>query len=282
VNFLALVITLLLRQFWGSGTRVQQDDWFRRWQGQVSGWNLGPVGQLVATIMPALAVAHLMLNALEPVLFGLVWIALAVVLLLYAMGRGDFQQQMARYRHQCIAGDFEGAYLGTLPELGSTNGADNPQSLEAVHALVQRGFFYEGYQRWFPVLFYFALLGPVAALAYRLLQLYQHNDESLLCGRLIFCLDWLPARLLAATFTLVGDFVGSRDTLFHALGDSAAEPGQFLYAVGSKALGDTSLADSNGRSPGEVAADQNEDVEKLLSRSAVCWVALISLIVVLG
>lgn len=31
MNFLALIITLLIRQFRGSGDRVSRDDWFRRW-----------------------------------------------------------------------------------------------------------------------------------------------------------------------------------------------------------------------------------------------------------
>lgn len=282
MNFLAIIITLLLRQFLGSGDQVHRDDWFRRWQLRVSSFNIGAVGRLAMVILPALVVVQLLLNALQPFLFGLLWMILAVVLLLYALGRGDFQLLMERYRSQCCAADFESAYLGTLSELGGTGALDNPQSLQEVHALVQRGFFYEGYQRWFPVLFYFVLIGPVGALAYRLLQLCRDDFEAELARRCIFLADWVPARLLAATFTLTGDFVSSRDTLFNSLGDVAVAPDQLLYEVGTAALGNSPAQAADEQSFSTYAAAQNEDTGKLLSRSAICWVALLSLIVVLG
>jgi AmpE protein len=282
MNFLAIIITLLLRQFLGSGDQVHRDDWFRRWQLRVSSFNIGAVGRLAMVILPALVVVQLLLNALQPFLFGLLWMILAVVLLLYALGRGDFQQRMAQYRSQCRAADFEGAYLGTLSQLGDTGTLEKPQSMQEVHALVQRVFFYEGYQRWFPVLFYFVLFGPVGALAYRLLQLCRDDFEAELARRCIFLADWVPARLLAATFTLTGDFVSSRDTLFNSLGDVAVAPDQLLYEVGTAALGDSPAQAPDGQSFSTYAAAQNEDTGKLLSRSAIAWVALLSLIIVLG
>ena len=92
-----------------------------------------------------------------------------------SFGRGDFQELLERYRSQCAHGDFEGAFLTTLSELDWATARDDPGSPKEVHALVQRGFTYDGYQRLFAVLFYFVLLGPAAALAYRLLQLGRHH-----------------------------------------------------------------------------------------------------------
>ena len=56
MNFLAIIITLLLRQFLGSGDQVHRDDWFRRWQLRVSSFNIGAVGRLAMVILPALVV----------------------------------------------------------------------------------------------------------------------------------------------------------------------------------------------------------------------------------
>jgi len=282
MNFLALMITLLLRQLRGASDWVQRDEWFRRWETRLATWQLGSVGHLTMVVLPPLVLAQLLLNAVQTRLGGtLLWILLAVIMLLYALGRGDFQQRMARYRSQCRAADFEGAYLDTLSDRGVTGASDKPQVQDEVHALVQRAMFYEGYQRWFPALFYFVLLGPVGALAYRLLQLCRDDVAAELAGRCIVLADWAPVRLLAATFSVAGDFVGSRNTLFDRLGNLAVAPAQLLYEVGTAALDTSRSGATVGQSFSEYAARQNEDAGKLLARSAICWVAVIALVVLL-
>lgn len=279
--FLAIIIALVLVQVWGSGSRVHHDDWFRGWQQRVAAWNVAPTIKLALLLLvPAVAV-EIVLDALDPVLFGLLWIALAVVLLLYSFGRRDFHELMERYRGQCRSGDFEGAYLTTLSELGWATLQDNPVSPREVHALVQRGFLYEGFQRWFAVLFYFVVLGPAGALAYRLLQMCRDNFEPALTERCLFLLDWVPARLLAIAFALTGDFVGSRDKLLDSLFDTSVNIAQLLHKVGTAALGGELPESEDALAYGQDAATQNRETGALLSRSAVCWVAVISLLVLL-
>ena len=282
MNFLALIIALLLRQMWGASARLQQDDWLWRWQAQVSTWHIGAWGRLAVIVLLPTVLARWALSAAQPLWFGLPWIALAVILFLYALGRGDFQQLMERYRSQCRDADFEGAYLAAQAEAAASGAMANPQSPQEVHDFVQRGVFYEGYQRWFPVTFYFVLLGPAGALAYRVLQLCRDNFEPEVAERWIFLADWLPARLLAATFMLTGDFTASRDALYFRLGDIAAAPGQILFEVGTAALATPPPTAPDEPSFCAFAARQNEDTGKLLSRSAICWVAIISLLVILG
>ena len=43
MKFLALVLALILLRLWGSGERVQYDDWFCRWQSRVAAWQLPQV-----------------------------------------------------------------------------------------------------------------------------------------------------------------------------------------------------------------------------------------------
>jgi AmpE protein len=279
--FLAIIIALVLVQVWGSGSRLQHDDWFRGWQSRVATWDVGPKLGVALVIGLPVALAQTILNALEPALFGLLWIALAVVLLLYSFGRRDFHELMERYREQCRGADFEGAYLTTLSGLGWATEQDNPGSPQEVHELVQRGFFYLAFQRWFAVLFYFVLFGPAGALAYRLLQLCRQNFEIDLIERCIFFADWVPARLLAAAFTLTGDFVGSRDVLLNGLGDTSVEAGQLLYTVGTAALGTAPSPSPDETTFGESAAEKNLNAGRLISRSAACWVVVISLVVLL-
>lgn len=280
MTFLAIIIALILARVWGSAGRLHRDQWFQRLQAVLAGLGVGAVGRLVLAIGLPVVVAQGLLNALQTWFFGLPWIALAVVLLLYSFGRRDFHEIMKEYRSYCRNEDFEAAYLNTLPNLGWNATRVDPASSGEVHALAQRGFFYEGYQRWFAVLFYFVLLGPVGALAYRLLHLCRHRFEEELVERCLFLVDWVPARLLAAAFGFTGDFVRSRDALLDGLLDMAVPAQELLYEVGNAALGAPEVGSGEAMF-GEGAALQNEETGQLLYRSAACWLALLSLIVLL-
>ena len=279
MTFLAMIIALLLLQAWGSGNRVHHDDWYQGLMGRLGDSSL-PAGLslAIAVLVPALA-AQFLLDFLSPVLFGLPWIAFAVFLLLYSMGRRDFHVLLDRYREQCRNQDFEGAYLTTLVELGWARPGDDPRSPQEVHQMVQRGFFYEGYQRWFAVLFYFVLLGPAGSLAYRLLQLSGDRLDRKLVDRCLFIADWIPVRLLAAAFSLTGDFVASRDKLLHGFTDWQRGAADVLQQVGRASLHINPDGTLEGDDKGAAAEQQIDETASLLFRSAACWVVIISLLV---
>ena len=281
MTFLAIIVAVVLFQVWGTAERVHVDGWFASWQARVAGWGLpGWVSLALLVLLPSM-LAVFALDLVQPLLFGLLWLLLAALLLLYAFGRGDFQAAMGRYRGHAYAGDFEAAYLAAREDFDEDD-AETPDTAPQVHAMIQRALLYEGLQRWFAVLFYFALFGPAAALAYRLLQMCRGTFEPELSGRWLFLLDWLPARLLAATFALTGDFIGSRTQLLAALQDTSSPGGAVLYSVGAAALGP--IDSDEGRAAtefGPLAAAQNREFDALLSRSAVCWIVVLSLLVLL-
>jgi AmpE protein len=282
MSFLAIIVALLLVQAWGSGTRVHRDNWFYNWQSRVGAWGVSGGLKLALLVLPPVLATSLLLDALEPVLFGLLWIVLAAGLLLYAFGRGDFHVLMQRYRSHCHSGDFEAAYLSAGAEFGWEPGVNDPESAQEVHALIQRELLYEGYQRWFAVLFYFVLLGPAGALAYRLLQLCRESVEPQVARRWVSLADWVPARLLAATFAVTGDFVGSRDALLGVFQRASLGARELLYKVAIVALGIEPCGATDDPSAfGELASAQNREFGSLLARSAVCWVVIISLLVLL-
>ena len=281
VTFLAIIVAVVLFQVWGTAERVHVDGWFASWQARVAGWGLpGWVSLALLVLLPSM-LAVFALDLVQPLLFGLLWLLLAALLLLYAFGRGDFQAAMGRYRGHAYAGDFEAAYLAAREDFDEDD-AETPDTAPQVHAMIQRALLYEGLQRWFAVLLYFALFGPAAALAYRLLQMCRGTFEPELSRRWLFLLDWLPARLLAATFALTGDFIGSRTQLLAALQDTTSPGGAVLYSVGAAALGPIDSEEGRDETEfGPLAAAQNREFDALLSRSAVCWIVVLSLLVLL-
>lgn len=282
MTFLAIVLAVLVFQAWGSAQRLHHDSWFTDWQARVANWGLsGSLALALLVLLPAVLVSFA-LDVVEPVLFGLLWLPLAAFLLLYSFGRGDFQASMSSYRGHAYSGDFEGAYLAACEDFGWDETIEAPETALEVHAMIQRALLYEGMQRWFAVLFYFVLLGPAGALVYRLLQLCRDTFEPDTAQRWLFLLDWVPARLLSATFTVTGDFIGSRDSLFAGLRDSGAQAGALLYRVGFDALGSRGFIDPDDDTVfGPEAAAQNREFNALLSRSAVGWIVVLALLVIL-
>ncbi len=277
MTFLAMIIAVVLLQVWGSASRVHHDEWFARLRSQVTELGMSAeINALISLAVPVLA-ALFVLSVFEPILMGLGWIATAILLLLYAFGRGDFGLLMDRYRGYCQSGDLEAAYLYVSSELQLVPAAEPLQSVAQEQIQMRRELLYEGYQRWFAVLFYFVLLGPAGALAYRLTQLYGRSTNMKAIERLLFYVDWVPVRLLTIAFSITGDFVASKDALIASLQNTQDEAGYVLYEVGSAALGLGPVGKEAVE--GGVEAAQIKALGSLLSRSAATWVALISLVV---
>ena len=277
MTFLALIVGVIFYYLWSTDNPVQQDGWYTRWQRTVQGSGLsGGLAVLLVLLGPVLLVVWV-LSALESILFGLFWIGAAAVLLIYSFGRGDYNTFVAKYQHFAKSGNLEAAYLSLKDSLPWLQGDEPPASQLELHASVRGALSYEGYQRWFPVVFYFVIAGPAGALAYRLLHLLDNIDPRLK-QRCLHVADWLPTRLTVATFAVAGDFSGSRAELVASMGDLDRPSADILTAVGRAANG---APDPDESAPPETQALEMADdvvsLDALMSRSVGVWLVVISL-----
>jgi AmpE protein len=285
VSFLALLIAILVLQLRASLAPLHRDGWFVLLQARVVSWP--PVLQLVLLVVVPAAVLALLHQALRPLGWGLPALALSVLVLIYAFGRGEFEALTRRYRAYCVAEDFEGAFLYIEAELGFVDEVDVPQDPNALHAWVQRRLAYSGFERWFAPVFYFLLLGPAGALAYRLLQLAARTDrDGVVVGsaeRVLHALDWLPLRILGFSCALTGDFVASRDALRASLLDLTQRGDAVLHTISRAALGlaSASISSFNDRAAfAQMAEWETQQLERLLTRSAVAWLVATALVII--
>jgi adenosylcobinamide-phosphate synthase len=224
---------------------------------------------LVTALLPALlvGVAGGMLSGLF-YLLGLLW---NMVILYQCTGFRQLINLASATQEALLAGDTQRA-RARLAEIGLDNGADIPDS-ELVRSAVGH-VFTAGLSRVFGVLFWFSLLGPFGAVAYTLtvplaLRWRGETDFCRTIGQIMNVLDWLPTRLLAFSFAIVGNFEEAMMAWRTRSATDEQANIELLTATGFGALGLNEAAPS----PDEVSG-----AATLLKRAALAWVALLGLL----
>lgn len=287
MEFLTLLIVLGLLQLWGSGGPVQQDQWFYDFSERVKGAIQWPrIKLLVIVGLPVLLVL-LLQGFFESLLFGLLSLLLFVGVLLFSLGRGDFSENIQSYLASWSHGNFESAYEHALA-IGDFKQGEAISNPESLHEHVRSAILYEGYERWFAVIFWFLLLGPAGALGYRLSYLAARSPvldiaEHQLAMRFVHYLDWVPARLLALTFALAGNFHSGFGRGWQSLFDN--QPIDELLV--NSALPALTVDSSQGYPAdperfSEYAREELLALQALLSRSVVGWLIVIALAAVIS
>ncbi len=270
MSFLVLLLVLWVEKFSAWRSNIQQDGPWLRLLAKVehkAEWAARPWLALALVVLLPLAVLALILIALKPLAYG--WLALPVHLLvvIYSLGRGDLQAALGPFRDSWRRGDAEAAYLVARRDLGL-----EVEEEGALLKSVQGHLVWQAYQSFFAVIFWYALLGPLAALAYRLLALSaEHAEQPALRERAVQVrhgFDWLPVRVLAASFALVGNFAAVTRALLHELLSWDISAAQLVINTGRAA--------SETPEPviGEVGVSSLDGLWQLLVRAAVLWYAL--------
>jgi len=123
----------------------------------------------------------------------------------------------------------------------------------------------------FAVIFWYFVLGPGAALAYRLLALCgEHSQQPELKARaeqLRHIMDWLPVRMLALSFALVGNFLAVTRVMLHEVLNWHISAAHLVARVG-RIADDIPDEEDSQRGLGRL-----DSLWELLLRCAVLWYA---------
>lgn len=275
--FLVVLLALLIDKLTDWRRDVQQDGpWLqllRRIEGH-TGMSSRPWLALSLLVLLPVLLLGLLLIALKPLAYGWLSLPLHLLVLLYSLGRGQGKREFGAFRDAWRRGDSEAATLVAERDLG-LSASDAPSLLRAVEAQL----LWRSHQGFFAVIFWYVLLGPVAALAYRLLALTIEHSRSEntheRAAQLRHAFDWLPVRVLLASFGLVGNFVAVNRVLLQELLHWEIPASRLLAEVGPVA------ADLSESYEGEAGIVRLDSLAALLVRTRMLWYAAIALWVLL-
>lgn len=289
MTFLSLLLVLIFVQWWGSGAPVQKDGWFlsyRKWLLEQPALTWPGARLLLSVLGPVLALWLLLW--LVSCWFSSFWLLLiAVLVLLYSLGRGDFTAQVRAYIEASEREDSvsaarileqlrrgEGDQEAAREESAEANQRPTPDDWPSLHREALGVIAYRGFERMFAVIFWFFILGPLGALLYRLSVLNREQDPSPMAARLVWLLEWPVVRLMGLTWSMAGNFDACFLRCQRGLLDVQEPSERLLEDQLSGALGATEEDE-------EVSLDAVRASQSLLSRSLLIWVSLLALITLL-
>lgn len=217
MKFLALVTALLIEQArpLRDANRVYQ--WFASYAAVIERhfnggqYNHGVIGWLIA-IAPAVAVTIVIYLLLAGVsnLLALAW---TVAVLYLTIGF----RQFSHYFTDIMVELRENQHDAARADLGRWRGASAAEysANETARVAIEQGLI-DAHRHVFGPVAWFIVFGPAGAIAYRVAALLdeqwgartdaEFGDFGRFASRAFYWLDWVPARLSAASFAIVGNF----------------------------------------------------------------------------
>lgn len=283
MTFLSILLALILERVTPQLLELRRFEWLRdytRWLDdalQIS--RLGSWPGLLVLLLPLLLITWILDGMFHNALFGLFELAFNVAVVFMCLGPQDLDKQVDQYIDSIELGNEE-QRLAIASQISEEPVANElrVQVPQVCHALLS-----EANRRIFAVLFWFMLLGPVAAVLYRLLEqwyrpggLDERFDEMRKLMKLVLGgLDWVTVRLTLFAYMISGNFDEGlrvyRQGHFNAL---------TTYELNSELLqlvGFSCLVSSNVDGP-EQAIDMVRKSRGLILRSLVAWMLLVLLL----
>jgi AmpE protein len=229
MTIIAILLAFALCHFIRDLGRIRKNRWLTTWVGfandafgRLPAWS-DVLGFLVILAIP-LVVLLLMNQVLHAALGTTGSFLLALAVLIYSFGPRDLDTDVA----EVLEGSDSDQRRKALEDL---LGGPIPTDEQACHAAAIGAVFQQALRRWFGVIFWFAVLGIVGALLYRMVD-WLDSEEPQVSGeqrlrfvRLQQIMDWPAAQLMTLSLAIATDF----DSVFKAWKRYHDEQGHGLF-----------------------------------------------------
>jgi AmpE protein len=229
MTIIAILLAFALCHFIRELGRIRKNQWLTGWVGfandafgRLPGW-ADVAGFLVILAVP-LAVLLLINQVLHATLGTTGSFLLALVVLIYSFGPRDLDTDIAKV----LEGDDEQQRSAALEELLDR---PVPEDDAACRSAAIGAVFEQALRRWFGVIFWFAVLGVVGALLYRMVDWLDSEEPQVSEDqrghfiRLQQIMDWPAAQLMTLALAIATDF----DSVYKAWKRYHDEQGHGLF-----------------------------------------------------
>lgn len=288
MTLFVLLLGLIIDRVWERAPALRSYSWFHAYAarlrhalGTAVVWD-GPLGLLLVLLLPLLAVV--LLHQAFAAMLGFLGMLFAVAVFVYALGPRDLERDVQQLLDAWEQGE-DGRAWAAARELD--NAIDLPPDRTLLGRAAVEGIVVAAHDRLFGVMFWFVVLGPAGALLFRLSWVLRERSRADEAGSgyaqaaaaLYAVLAWLPSRLAALCYALVGSFADAayrwRDVARRPDDDPSGSYRRVLIAAG---LGALQLEDDGHViSPPQVRA-----ALAMVWRTAILALVLIALVVVGG
>ena len=276
MDLFIIIIAIAFVQVWGAENPLHKDEWFNRWTRFIHKSH-----KIYTTTFFALAVglpSFLLLVGVLLLQYYSNWIMLplGVILLLYSFGRGEFSGIVNEYTKACSIEDWESG-LKRASRLGVHTDNLLENDWNALHEKVLDEAGYRGFERMFAVLFWFFVAGPVGAVIYRLLCLFNQHypNENDLAKKALWLAEWPAVRILGLSFALTGNFVGC----YRHWKECVLCPRRTTVQILSPMILGALSVDDDTVQTCDVTRKELDLLERLYTRTLWFWIAAASIII---
>ncbi len=208
-------------------------------------------------------------------LFDLPGFIFGIVIFIYCLGPACLSTDIEAYIHARTLGDEDEAlhYAGTITDSSASSSPDQQISD------VTRAILHIANERIFATIFWFVILGPFGAMLYRLISELRKQlnfDELAEFSEFIHAImAWIPARMLAAGYALIGNFDGA----YHAYKDRAYSAD--LSHSNNEILVSTGLGAMQNMEAGNELASIYA-AQALVIRAVIVWISILAVMTLGG
>lgn len=277
--FIVILIAMLIERFF-DWSHLRYWQWYRIYQKTLYE-KLSATSSYIAfalMILPLPILIGIIDHLLRGWVYGFICLIFELVILLYCLGPRNFWADAFAEIYALSQGDLQ--MVGN--KLKADSNHTYPTDAQGLHHAMLSELFVEANRRVFAVMFWFAIVGPIGALFYRLVALaflYEAQNEMSSAKQparfMLNLIDWLPARVLSFIFALGGHFVQVLSVWQRQVLQGLANNESLLAECGMAALDATTVS--------HIAEDGSAEKEAvgLIDRSLIIFLVLVAIMVLL-
>jgi len=230
---------------------------------------------IIIVLLPILLLTAILQGWFEGQLLGLIELLFGLVIFAFCLGPKDLNRQINNYLEAKENGDETIAYN----EACNIMQKDAPTDPDQQVVEVMRSILHEPNDRFFSVIFWFVVLGPLGALMYRLathtMRTAENETLANAATQLQAIMAWAPAHMAAIGYALTGNYEGAKHEFYSKTKQDNLTECNYLTLI---TAGQGALKDCK---PGEETACIRS-ARALVLRTLIVWLSFIAILTLMG